>query len=129
MPKMITKRFMRLQKNGPPITPPRGTGAKKWLQSERGSGTAGGSGRGFFRSFRGCRSFAATLGLRWGSGSFADQFRGHDARNKQLGAVIIEIHGSPFRIGSGNDSQAVHLMFDGLTFLHYLHNGLLVHSV
>src|SRR5205823_14772519 len=57
----------------------------------------------------------------------------HDALtisgNKQLGTMIIEIHGSPFRIGSGNDSQAVHFMFDGLTFLHYLHNALLVHPV
>src|SRR5207249_2237897 len=132
MPRMITKRFMRLQKkNGPSITPPRSTSAKKWLQTEGGSGTAGGSGgsSGFFGSFRGRGSFAATLGLRWGSGSFADQFRSHDAGNKQLGAMIIEIHGSPFRIGSGNDTKAEHFMFDGLTFLHYLHNALLVHPV
>src|SRR6266404_4382196 len=39
--------------------------------------------------------------------------------------MIVKIHGGAFLIGSGYDTQSVHLMLDCLTFLHYLHNILL----
>src|SRR5580704_9887674 len=90
------------------------------------------SGRGS-RSFLGGlgnrRSFAAALGFRWRGRGFTDQFGGHNARYEKLGAVIVKIHCGAFLVGSGHDSQAVHFVLDGLTFLHYLHNALLGHSL
>jgi hypothetical protein len=91
-------------------------------------GAAGGCRRRFLGGFRGGRCFAAPLGLGWRGRSFTDQFRRHDAGDEQLGAVIVEIHRGALHIGGGHDSQAVHSMLDGLTFLHYLHNVLLDHS-
>src|SRR5689334_23555261 len=135
---MMTKRFMWLQTYhklsadlwGKPLnTPLHRNGAKEWQsQARKDSGTAG-SGRGFLGSFGSRGSFAAPLGLRRRGGSFTDQFGGHDAGNKQLGTMVVKIHGSAFLVGSGDDSQAVHFMFDGLTFLHYLHNVLLDHAL
>jgi hypothetical protein len=43
--------------------------------------------------------------------------------------MVVEIHGGAFLIRRGYDAQAVHFMFDGLTFLHCLHNILLDHAV
>src|SRR5713226_4802839 len=77
----------------------------------------------------GCRGgLAAALGLRRSRGRFTDQFGRHDARYEKLSTMIVEIHGGAFLVGSSHDSQAVHLMLDGLTFLHYLHNVLLDRS-
>src|SRR5467141_2523222 len=39
--------------------------------------------------------------------------------------MIVKIHSGAFLVGSGHDTQAVHLMLDCLPFLHYLHNILL----
>src|SRR5690348_8524421 len=135
---MMTKRFMWLQTYhklsadlwGKPLnTPLHRNGAKEWQsQARKDSGTAG-SGRGFLGSFGSRGSFAAPLGLRRRGGSFTNQLGGHDTGNKELGTMVVKIHGSALLVGSGDDSQAVHFMFDGLTFLHYLHNVLLDHSV
>ena len=59
------------------------------------------------------------------SRGFADQFRGHDAGDEKLCAVIVKINRCAFLIGRSDNSESVHLMLDGLTFLHYLHRILL----
>ena len=43
--------------------------------------------------------------------------------------MVVEIDGGAFLVGSGDDSETVHFMLDGLPFLHYLHNFLLDYSV
>src|SRR5207302_4539033 len=86
---------------------------------------AAGRGGGFLGGLGCGGGLAATLGLRWSRGRFAGQFGRHDAGYEQLGAMIVKIHGGTFLVGSGHDTQAVHFMLDGLTFLHHLHNILL----
>src|SRR6266571_2225997 len=45
---------------------------------------------------------AAPLGFRRCGRRFANQFGRHDARYKQLGSVIVKIHGSALLVGSGH---------------------------
>src|SRR5271170_2401576 len=71
------------------------------------------------------RGLAAALGFRRRSWRFADEFRGHDAGNKQFRSVIVEIHCRAFLVRGGNNSQPVNLMLDGLPLLHRLHRILL----
>jgi hypothetical protein len=85
-------------------------------------------GRGFLGGLGNRRGFTAALGLGRRGRGFTDQFGGHNAGDEKLGAVIVKIHCGAFLVGSGHDSQAVHFVLDGLTFLHYLHNVLLGHS-
>src|SRR5882762_1063564 len=95
----------------------------------RDLGAAGCCGCSSFLGGLGCRGgLAAALGLRRSRGRFADQFGRHDARYEKLSTMIVEIYGGAFLVGSSHDSQAVHLMLDGLTFLHHLHNVLLDRS-
>jgi hypothetical protein len=99
------------------------------MENETELGSAGGSGGGgsggLFCGFRGGGGFAAALGLGRHGGSFADQFSGHDAGDEELGAVIVKIDRRTFLIGRSDNSESVHLMLDGLAFLHYLHRILL----
>src|SRR5881398_3928388 len=94
---------------------------RSWLEMSRLTDnvllTAGCCCCGFLGGLGCCGSFTATLGLRRSSGRFADQFGRHNARYEQLGAMIVKIDGGPFLVGSGHDTQAVHFMFNGLTFL------------
>jgi hypothetical protein len=43
--------------------------------------------------------------------------------------MIVKIDRGAFLVGSSHDSQAVHYVLDGLTFLHHLHKILLDHSL
>jgi len=95
------------------------------LGASSGSGGRGSSGGGLLRGLRDGGGFAAALGLRRNSRSFADQFRSHDAGDEELCAVIVEINRCAFLIGRSDNSESIHLMLDGLTFLHYLHRILL----
>jgi hypothetical protein len=81
-----------------------------------------------FCGFRCRRSLAAALGLWRRSRSLADELGGHDARDKELRAMVVKIHSCPFPVRGRYDAQAVHQMLDRLTFLHYLHNVLLDHA-
>src|SRR6266436_4528741 len=98
-------------------------GNQRNLGANSGSGGSGSSG--LLRGFRGSGGFAAALGLGRNSRGFADQFRGHDAGDEELGAVVVEINRRTFLIGRSDNSESIHLMLDGLTFLHYLHRILL----
>src|SRR6266576_7204951 len=102
--------------------------ARSWLEMSRLTDKVlltAGCCCGFLGGLGCCGSLTATLGLRRSRGRFADQFRRHNARYEQLGAMIVKIHRGAFLVGSGHDTQAVHFMLDGLTFLHHLHNVLL----
>src|SRR5260370_2555905 len=118
---------MRPAREMAPDGPLRRFRAEEWWLTYKILRTAGCGGG--FLSGVGCGGgFTATLG-RWRSrGRFANQFGRHDARYEQLGAMIVKIHGGAFLVGSGHDTQAVHFMLDGLTFLHHLHNVLLDRS-
>ncbi len=71
---------------------------------------------------------AAPLGLRRRGRGFADQFRRHHAGDEQLWPVIIKINRGTLLVRGSHDSQAVHIVFDCLSFLHCLHIVLLDHS-
>ena len=43
--------------------------------------------------------------------------------------MVVKIDGGTFLIGCGHDTQAVHFMLNGLTFLQCLHDVLLDHSL
>ena len=78
------------------------------------------------------RSLAAALGLGRHGGGFPDQLSGHDARDEELGAVIVKINRRAFLIGRGHNSEPVDIVLDGVAFLHYLHRillGTLGHSL
>src|SRR5262249_14738498 len=88
-------------------------------------GAASSGGSGLFRGFRSRGGLAAALGLRRGSGGFADQFSRHDAGHEELCAMIVAVHGGAFTIGGGDDAQSIYFMLDCLTFCHCLHDVLL----
>src|SRR5260370_131880 len=94
------------------------------------TGGRSGSGNflGSFGSFCGRRCLAAPLGLRRRGRGFADQFRRHHAGHGQLWPVIIKINRGALLVRGSHDSQAVHIVFDCLSFLHCLHIVLLDHS-
>src|SRR5467141_29052 len=138
-PRMMTKRFMRVNLSQSLIserekhadTPP----APVWrrdleiegLDLDLGPACCGCGGS--FLGGLGCgRRFAPPLGLRRRGRCFADQLGRHDAGDEELGTVIVKIHCGALLVGSRHDSQAVHFVLDGLTFLHHLHNVLLGHS-
>src|SRR5215469_1726251 len=88
-------------------------------------GPSSGSGGSFLGGFGCRRGLAAALGLGRRSRSFADQFGSHHASDEQFEAVVVEVYRSALRIGSCHNTQPIHTVFDGLTFLHYLHIVLL----
>src|SRR5947209_18880397 len=104
---------------------PYGRRGNRSVKARRLRTACGGSSSGFLGSLGGCRGLTAPSGLGRRGGSLADQFGRHHTRNKQLGTMIVEINGGALLIRRGHDSQAVHLMLDGLPFLHCLHNVLL----
>lgn len=83
----------------------------------------------FCRLGSGGGGLAAALGFRRRGGRFADQFRTQHAGDEQLGAVVIEVDRGTVGIGRGDDSQTEEFVFNGLAFLHYLHNFLLENHV
>ena len=109
--------------NKTPLRPGNGTGAFRFSNCElelSASCGCGGScgGGGFFRGLGCGRGLAAPLGLgRCGRG-FADELGRHDAGDEELRGVIVEIDRGAFLIGSGDDSESINIMLDGLTFLH-----------
>lgn len=83
---------------------------------------------GLLYSFSGRRSLPPALSLRRRCRRFANQFRRHDAGDKQLRAMIVKIHGSAFLIGRGHHTQSINVMLDRLSFCHCLHECLLDNS-
>src|SRR5712664_1984273 len=84
--------------------------------------TAGGSGGSNFLGslgrFCGRRCFAGPLGFGWRGRGFADELRRHHAGDEELGPVIIKINRGTLLVRCGYDSQAIHIVFYCLSFLH-----------
>ena len=89
----------------------------------------GGCSRSFLRCLCRGRCLTPPFGLWRGRGRFTDQFRAHNTGHEKFWPVIVKIYRSALPIGSGYDSQPIHIMLDRLAFLHCLHVFLLGRSL